>query len=143
MRRKAPVWCSRQAVTTRKRILAPQPWRYSQRSGTTRPPGIQTSLTAAALGLWPSLVCEYLAQAFGNFRPRLTIHRTTTAKLGWHWPSTSVHFHRIPAPHRPWLTPMSICWGPMGESFRSEEHTSELQSRQYLVCRLLLEKNNT
>src|SRR3712207_8331302 len=30
-------------------------------------------------------------------------------------------------------------------SLRSEEHTSELQSRQYLVCRLLLEKkkNNT
>src|SRR5476651_2825379 len=27
------------------------------------------------------------------------------------------------------------CWMP-----RSEEHTSELQSRQYLVCRLLLEK---
>src|SRR3712207_7250923 len=26
------------------------------------------------------------------------------------------------------------------ESLRSEEHTSELQSRQYLVCRLLLEK---
>src|SRR3712207_8221734 len=25
---------------------------------------------------------------------------------------------------------------------RSEEHTSELQSRQYLVCRLLLEKTN-
>src|SRR3712207_6947499 len=28
-------------------------------------------------------------------------------------------------------------WAP-----RSEEHTSELQSRQYLVCRLLLEKKN-
>src|SRR3712207_8265930 len=27
-----------------------------------------------------------------------------------------------------------------GSSTRSEEHTSELQSRQYLVCRLLLEK---
>src|SRR5947209_16044731 len=26
------------------------------------------------------------------------------------------------------------------KTFRSEEHTSELQSRQYLVCRLLLEK---
>src|SRR3712207_6871183 len=26
------------------------------------------------------------------------------------------------------------------DSLRSEEHTSELQSRQYLVCRLLLEK---
>src|SRR5258707_10831588 len=31
---------------------------------------------------------------------------------------------------------MAWPWG----SLRSEEHTSELQSRQYLVCRLLLEK---
>src|SRR3712207_7545730 len=30
----------------------------------------------------------------------------------------------------------------LGAGFRSEEHTSELQSRQYLVCRLLLEKKN-
>src|SRR3712207_8517315 len=30
--------------------------------------------------------------------------------------------------------------GGGGEGVRSEEHTSELQSRQYLVCRLLLEK---
>src|SRR3712207_8640731 len=29
---------------------------------------------------------------------------------------------------------------PAYEEMRSEEHTSELQSRQYLVCRLLLEK---
>src|SRR3712207_7973681 len=29
-----------------------------------------------------------------------------------------------------------------GRKTRSEEHTSELQSRQYLVCRLLLEKKN-
>src|SRR3712207_8146741 len=29
---------------------------------------------------------------------------------------------------------------PPGPPRRSEEHTSELQSRQYLVCRLLLEK---
>src|SRR3712207_7221566 len=29
------------------------------------------------------------------------------------------------------------------EELRSEEHTSELQSRQYLVCRLLLEKKKT
>src|SRR3712207_8523120 len=28
-------------------------------------------------------------------------------------------------------------------AYRSEEHTSELQSRQYLVCRLLLEKKKT
>src|SRR3712207_8077639 len=34
--------------------------------------------------------------------------------------------------------------GHLGERYqRSEEHTSELQSRQYLVCRLLLEKKKT
>src|SRR5690606_40915214 len=32
---------------------------------------------------------------------------------------------------------MATVWGP-----RSEEHTSELQSRENLVCRLLLEKKN-
>src|SRR3712207_7884798 len=32
--------------------------------------------------------------------------------------------------------------GSAGPAARSEEHTSELQSRQYLVCRLLLEKKN-
>src|SRR3712207_8261282 len=31
----------------------------------------------------------------------------------------------------------------LGAAGRSEEHTSELQSRQYLVCRLLLEKKKT
>src|SRR3712207_8519166 len=38
------------------------------------------------------------------------------------------------APSRP--LPRGRC------THRSEEHTSELQSRQYLVCRLLLEKKN-
>src|SRR3712207_7297397 len=33
--------------------------------------------------------------------------------------------------------------GARAQRRRSEEHTSELQSRQYLVCRLLLEKKNT
>src|SRR3712207_8393994 len=32
---------------------------------------------------------------------------------------------------------------PRSGRLRSEEHTSELQSRQYLVCRLLLEKKKT
>src|SRR3712207_8090909 len=31
----------------------------------------------------------------------------------------------------------------MAAAARSEEHTSELQSRQYLVCRLLLEKKHS
>src|SRR3712207_7850314 len=34
---------------------------------------------------------------------------------------------------------LAVRYGPS----RSEEHTSELQSRQYLVCRLLLEKKHT
>src|SRR5947209_13677402 len=33
--------------------------------------------------------------------------------------------------------------GKLRVCFRSEEHTSELQSRQYLVCRLLLEKKKS
>src|SRR5258707_3242878 len=37
-----------------------------------------------------------------------------------------------------WL--LGRTWGSPITSLRSEEHTSELQSRQYLVCRLLLEK---
>src|SRR3712207_8396177 len=42
------------------------------------------------------------------------------------WPDYE-RLHPAPRPRRP---------------VRSEEHTSELQSRQYLVCRLLLEKKN-
>src|SRR5438445_9110766 len=42
---------------------------------------------------------------------------------------------------RRWPTTATrACSGGSCASSRSEEHTSELQSRQYLVCRLLLEK---
>src|SRR5947209_17152626 len=43
------------------------------------------------------------------------------------WASPSAGFRRT-----------ASCWER--RCWRSEEHTSELQSRQYLVCRLLLEK---
>src|SRR3712207_9496858 len=51
----------------------------------------------------------------------------------------SIFFTSIASP------PLKIISGglllfPKYEKIRSEEHTSELQSRQYLVCRLLLEK---
>src|SRR3712207_7219571 len=45
-------------------------------------------------------------------------------------------------PHRPGLGD-AVDLGEPFEEIRSEEHTSELQSRQYLVCRLLLEKKTT
>src|SRR5699024_6035196 len=38
---------------------------------------------------------------------------------------------------------VAVCGGGHGASDRSEEHTSELQSRFDLVCRLLLEKNSS
>src|SRR3712207_8334104 len=41
---------------------------------------------------------------------------------------------------RAWVTCANCCWVACSDCCRSEEHTSELQSRQYLVCRLLLEK---
>src|SRR5438445_3380921 len=43
-------------------------------------------------------------------------------------------------------TPKFLCpqeFRQCANCLRSEEHTSELQSRQYLVCRLLLEKKKT
>src|ERR1035437_4121407 len=57
--------------------------------------------------------------------PRSTLFPYTTLFRSWvinFWP-------------RPSAPPPTNC-----RSGRSEEHTSELQSRQYLVCRLLLEK---
>src|SRR3712207_8473338 len=54
--------------------------------------------------------------------------------------------HRIAArgrlPSRPGALPHHPGGHPRRPPPRSEEHTSELQSRQYLVCRLLLEKKN-
>src|SRR3712207_8644443 len=44
---------------------------------------------------------------------------------------------------RPHLSVSSRRLPPSATTTRSEEHTSELQSRQYLVCRLLLEKKKT
>src|SRR3712207_7928836 len=46
-------------------------------------------------------------------------------------------------PHGPLArTALAAVRRPVHPPDRSEEHTSELQSRQYLVCRLLLEKKN-
>src|SRR3712207_7858379 len=41
---------------------------------------------------------------------------------------------------RPLIEEFRFALHELGLHRRSEEHTSELQSRQYLVCRLLLEK---
>src|SRR3712207_6987353 len=52
------------------------------------------------------------------------------------------HVHAEPRAERQPLrgTVVRVPDGARAVEVRSEEHTSELQSRQYLVCRLLLEK---
>src|SRR2546429_2167670 len=62
----------------------------------------------------------------------------------------SKSFIRFPTltcvPHSLWTSPINtssaakLSWRLPHSSARSEEHTSELQSRLHLVCRLLLEK---
>src|SRR2546429_2722278 len=53
----------------------------------------------------------------------------------------ALHVHHVTRPYR---RPQSPDRNPGKEcDLRSEEHTSELQSRLHLVCRLLLEKKKT
>src|SRR3712207_8831333 len=73
--------------------------------------------------------------------PRSTLFPYTTLFRSLHISarvSTGVPLQDFSCPsHRvspQWLSPS------VAQLTRSEEHTSELQSRQYLVCRLLLEK---
>src|SRR3712207_8488175 len=81
--------------------------------------------------------------------PRSTLFPYTTlfrSKCGWFFPlgrhkrpKFARHFSaqaRLPTTGRERLAPLPS----PARNARSEEHTSELQSRQYLVCRLLLEK---
>src|SRR3712207_8978561 len=80
--------------------------------------------------------------------PRSTLFPYTTlfrSKSGTGRPLVSLSFLRGPPgpwSHRPQpLSPVvAVGLAPGSAGERSEEHTSELQSRQYLVCRLLLEK---
>src|SRR2546425_8671142 len=71
--------------------------------------------------------------------PRSTLFPYTTlfrsAEIG-RVASSQGFRRRRPVPH---LSPTCSS----DQSWRSEEHTSELQSLAYLVCRLLLEKKNT
>src|SRR3712207_8251222 len=79
-----------------------------------------------ALPIWPVSQATTAAASAAVFqRPRGMARSTTSPSAG---PAQPVSV----GPGLMQLTVMS----------RSEEHTSELQSRQYLVCRLLLDKKN-
>src|SRR3989449_4040262 len=72
--------------------------------------------------------CNYSPTAAGP--ADLQFRTTTDLKLNAFWPQNYV---TDPASGSVWFDDM----------VRSEEHTSELQSRLHLVCRLLLEKKKT
>src|SRR5258707_10896485 len=79
--------------------------------------------------------------------PRSTLFPYTPLSRSWSTatPGTPIgmaHSSRLrkPAASHPTRTPPACRCRLVGCDARSEEHTSELQSRQYLVCRLLLEK---
>src|SRR3712207_7013027 len=85
---------------------------------------------------------------------RSTRRRQSRSILVWVWASTllsrasiSAHRERMSKTSQAAVKALAISAGAAPVSSprrkakeRSEEHTSELQSRQYLVCRLLLEK---
>src|SRR3712207_9327178 len=77
--------------------------------------------------------------------PRSTLFPYTTLFRSAPSPEMHVTISASRASER--ITAASVSSGSphamISSSTRSEEHTSELQSRQYLVCRLLLEKKKT
>src|SRR3712207_8319673 len=55
----------------------------------------------------------------------------------------ATHATAVPVNEKMAIAPLAVTYSSLSPwaLARSEEHTSELQSRPYLVCRLLLEKN--
>src|SRR3712207_7330367 len=79
--------------------------------------------------------------------PYTTLFRSRANQTERRGPGPVQRTHAIPLPiddDRARSLPQEDCMGSRRiialDLGRSEEHTSELQSRQYLVCRLLLEK---
>src|SRR2546422_5442943 len=76
------------------------------------------------------------------FRSKVAFARRPGSQLTW--AAGPYMSHNVPPKaicrHLAASLPMSLGLGRSGSEARSEEHTSELQSRLHLVCRLLLEK---
>src|SRR3712207_7852404 len=70
--------------------------------------------------------------------------RCTYRKCGFEWQYFGGrNWAECPACHSTMKVAIAKRNYRLADKERSEEHTSELQSRQYLVCRLLLEKKKT
>src|SRR3712207_7817996 len=72
--------------------------------------------------------------------PYTTLFRSQNGSLFWYILNSNGNTFRAQQFGLGADIPVSSDYDEDGRMDRSEEHTSELQSRQYLVCRLLLEK---
>src|SRR5207253_10605941 len=107
--------------------------------------------------LFPFLVLLLRSPSLSTFFPYTTLFRSTGTLLPGaggrrlasrrDWDCGHARGRALPSPSigdctrwRDWRSPW---FGPLDSRVRSEEHTSELQSRGHLVCRLLLEKKKT
>src|SRR3712207_8151688 len=70
------------------------------------------------------------------------IHAITPESAGWTYVGFEVYQLKSGQSLKQATGDREACIVLLSGKARSEEHTSELQSRQYLVCRLLLEKKN-
>src|SRR3712207_6934262 len=92
--------------------------------------GLRPTLAGSKEGVLASIVCGSAVSGSGA-RHRWSRSETSFVAASTGSPPTSTPAIRLPSGKR------HAAGVDVG---RSEEHTSELQSRQYLVCRLLLEK---
>src|SRR3712207_7576037 len=95
--------------------------RNSSRSGTRAGPNSQAPVTTASEATAKTEVTKAIATVAAPPSKSSPTPRGESTKMNGTRNAGSVYFH-------------------VSHIVRSEEHTSELQSRQYLVCRLLLEK---
>src|SRR5207253_8555489 len=98
----------------------PEGWRC----GAEVSAGVKVSVDAFGLSLIPELLLKCASQCVGRLHHQCYAKGRGRASFD----NTCKHLrHRRESAHKP-------------DMARSEEHTSELQSRGHLVCRLLLEK---
>src|SRR5947209_10081137 len=119
-------------------------WRCcaAARSWAVRSPTSASSTSRTAT----STVCSYCERAC-SARARATLTSSPPGrpcvKSGTDTPAKACQIF-VPDPNHFENSVLCVPYWPLmtkvGSRARSEEHTSELQSRQYLVCRLLLEK---
>src|SRR3712207_7722697 len=90
-----------------------------------------------------SVICNCFFFLMIRRPPRSTLFPYTTLfrSPGTPHPDTQFPVEYAEEFYKQMIPDLNLLLGPYsGPNPRSEEHTSELQSRQYLVCRLLLEK---